>query len=143
MDMRNFSFGGTAAVVTSLGLIIGLDAASVARATIVGSLLIVAIADNLTDSLGIHMYQESERLEASKAFRATLSNFATRLALSLSFVVLIIALPVRIAMIASGLWANGTYLSPLSMDNSVEVLALVGASKLAPTKQVGFVTKTA
>jgi len=47
MDSRNFSFGGVAAVVTSLGLIIGLDAASASRATIVGGLLIVAIADNL------------------------------------------------------------------------------------------------
>ncbi len=55
MDIRNFSFGGPAAVVTSLGLIIGLDAAPAARATIVGSLLIVAIAGNLTDSLSIHI----------------------------------------------------------------------------------------
>jgi hypothetical protein len=93
MDIRNFSFGGAAAIVTSLGLIIGLDAASASRATIVGGLLIVAIADNLTDSLSIHMYQESERLDTRKAFRATLINFATRLSLSLSFVLLMISFP--------------------------------------------------
>lgn len=104
MDSRNFSFGGVAAVVTSLGLIIGLDAASASRATIVGGLLIVAIADNLTDSLSIHMYQESERLDARKAFRATLINFATRFSLALSFVLLMIILPLRIALIASSIW---------------------------------------
>lgn len=104
MDIRNFSFGGAAAIVTSLGLIIGLDAASASRATIVGSLLIVAIADNLTDSLSIHMYQESERLDTRKAFRATLINFATRLSLSLSFVLLMISFPLRIALIASSIW---------------------------------------
>jgi hypothetical protein len=104
MDIRNFSFGGAAAVVTSMSLIIGLGAASASRATIVGGLLIVAIADNLTDSLSMHMYQESERLDARKAFRATLSNFATRLCLSLSFIFLMIVLPLRIALIASSVW---------------------------------------
>lgn len=104
MDIRNFSFGGTAAVVTSMGLIIGLDAASASRSTIVGGLLIVAIADNLTDSLSIHVYQESERLEARKAFRATLINFATRLSLALSFVLIMILLPPPAALIASAVW---------------------------------------
>jgi VIT1/CCC1 family predicted Fe2+/Mn2+ transporter len=104
MDIRNFSFGGSAAVVTSASLIIGLDAASASRATIVGGLLIVAIADNLTDSLSMHMYQESERLDARKAFRATLINFATRLSLSLSFVLLVLLLPLRMALIASSIW---------------------------------------
>ncbi|OIR03094.1 hypothetical protein GALL_148720 [mine drainage metagenome] len=87
------------------GLIIGLDAASASRATIAGGLLIVAITDNLTDSLSIHRYQESERLDALKAFRATLINFATRLGLSPGFVVLMIFLPLRIALIASSIWA--------------------------------------
>jgi VIT1/CCC1 family predicted Fe2+/Mn2+ transporter len=104
MDIRNFSFGGSAAVVTSASLIIGLDAAAASRATIVGGLLIVAIADNLTDSLSMHMYQESERLDARKAFRATLINFATRLSLSLSFVLLVLLLPLRMALIASSIW---------------------------------------
>ena len=104
MDVRNFSFGGAAAVVTSLGLIVGFDEASAGRATILGGLLIVAVADNLTDSLSIHMYQESERLDTRKAFRATLTNFATRLCLSLSFVVLVLVLPLHLAVVASLVW---------------------------------------
>jgi hypothetical protein len=47
--------------------------------TIIAGLLIVGLADNVTDSLSIHIYQESERLEQHAAFRATISNFATRL----------------------------------------------------------------
>src|ERR1017187_5090628 len=54
MQIRNFSFGATAAIVTSIGLIIGLDAATATKATILSGLLIVAIADNLTDSLSVH-----------------------------------------------------------------------------------------
>jgi VIT1/CCC1 family predicted Fe2+/Mn2+ transporter len=104
MAIRHFSYGGTAAVVTSLGLIVGLDAATAAKATILSGLLIVAIADNLTDSLSIHIYQESERLEARQAFHATLTNFAARLGLSLSFVCLVLLLPMGAAVIASTIW---------------------------------------
>jgi VIT1/CCC1 family predicted Fe2+/Mn2+ transporter len=104
MQIRNFSFGVTAAIVTSMGLIIGLDAATANKSTILGGLLIVAIADNLTDSLSVHIYQESEQLEPRAAFRATLTNFVARLGLSLSFAFLVLVLPLRIAVVASILW---------------------------------------
>jgi VIT1/CCC1 family predicted Fe2+/Mn2+ transporter len=104
MQIRNFSFGVTAAIVTSMGLIIGLDAATANKSTILGGLLIVAIADNLTDSLSVHIYQEAEQLEPRAAFHATLTNFAVRLGLSLSFVFLMVILPLRVAIVASILW---------------------------------------
>jgi VIT1/CCC1 family predicted Fe2+/Mn2+ transporter len=104
MQIRNFSFGATAAIVTSIGLIVGLDAATAAKATILSGLLIIAIADNLTDSLSVHIYQESEQLEPRAAFHATLTNFAARLGLSLSFAFLVLILPLRVAVIASILW---------------------------------------
>ena len=80
------SFGAVSAIVTSVGLIFGFGAAGLSKATIIEGLLIVGLADNLTDSLSIHVYQESERLEGRAAFKATLGNFATRLLVSLSFV---------------------------------------------------------
>lgn len=67
------SFGGTAAIVTSMALITGLDAANAGRAAMVSALLIAAVADNLTDSLSVHMYQESERLEEKEAFMGTVA----------------------------------------------------------------------
>ncbi len=91
--LRRISFGGTAAIVTSMGVIVGLNAATVQRAAIVGSLLIVALADNLTDSLGVHIYQESERLAEHEAFRTTVANFATRLLVSLSFIAIVVLIP--------------------------------------------------
>jgi VIT1/CCC1 family predicted Fe2+/Mn2+ transporter len=104
MQIRNFSFGATAAIVTSIGLIVGFDAATASKATILSGLLIVAIADNLTDSLSVHIYQESERLEPRQAFHATLFNFVARLGLSLSFVLLMVILPLHVAVLASMLW---------------------------------------
>jgi VIT1/CCC1 family predicted Fe2+/Mn2+ transporter len=98
------SFGSTSGIVTSMGLIVGLDMASASRTAIVGGLLIVAIADNITDSLSIHIYQESERLEARPAFLATLGNFVTRLVVSMTFVVLVLALPLAAAVVAAMAW---------------------------------------
>jgi VIT1/CCC1 family predicted Fe2+/Mn2+ transporter len=87
------SFGGTAAIVTSMGLILGLDAAESSRQSIASALLIVALADNLSDSLSVHVYQEAERLDSREAFRSTLANFVTRLLVASSFVFMVIALP--------------------------------------------------
>ncbi|MGB7542775.1 MAG: hypothetical protein WBM28_12265 [Burkholderiales bacterium] len=87
-----------------MSLIVGFDAATATKATMLAGLLIVAVADNLTDSLSIHVYQESERLEARKAFHATVTNFIVRLCLSLSFVGLVLMLPPATAVNVSVAW---------------------------------------
>jgi len=92
-QLRQVSFGGTAAVITSIGLVVGFVTASGSRTALVGSLLIVGLADNVTDSLSIHIYQESEGLESTRALHATVVNFATRLLVTATFVLLAIAVP--------------------------------------------------
>jgi len=101
IDLRKISYGATSAVLTGMALVTGLDAANSRRLTIIASLLIFAVADNLSDSLSIHIYQESERLDYRAAFRATLANFATRFGLSLSFVLIVILVPRTVAVIAA------------------------------------------
>ncbi len=105
MRIASLSFGGTAAIVTSVALIIGLDAATATRSTVVSGLLIVALADNLTDSLSLHVYEESDRrLSSPDAFARTLSNFGARLLLALTFVALVLVLPPGAAAIVSAAW---------------------------------------
>jgi len=104
LSSRRYSFGGTAAIVTSVGLIVGFGAASVSRATTVSGLLIIALADNISDSLSIHIYQESENLEARAAFRATLSNFVARLLVVLSFVTIVLLFPRGYALATAMGW---------------------------------------
>ena len=101
---RHYSLGSTAAIVTSVGLIVGLGTATVSRATIVSGLVIIAVADNISDSLSIHIYQESENLEARAAFRATVSNFFARLVVAMSFVALVLVLPPSTVAVASVGW---------------------------------------
>ena len=49
IDLRKLSFGSPAAITTSMGLIVGLGSATALKSTIITSLLIIGIADNLTD----------------------------------------------------------------------------------------------
>jgi hypothetical protein len=98
------SFGGTAAIVTSMALIAGLEAANAGRASVISALLIAAVADNLTDSLSVHMYQESERFERKDAFIGTLTNFGTRFVVCLSFVLIVAMIPKRFVVVGALAW---------------------------------------
>jgi VIT1/CCC1 family predicted Fe2+/Mn2+ transporter len=103
-DLRKLSFGGTAAIVTSMALIVGLGTVTTAKAAVVTSLLIIGIADNLTDSLSVHIYQESERLAERKAFGTTVANFLTRIVVTLSFIFLFLLFPTSIAIYICVIW---------------------------------------
>ncbi len=104
VEPRRYAFGATAAIVTSVSLIVGLAAASASRTAIVTGLLIIALADNITDSLSVHMYQESEKLESTAAFRVTLTNFGARLFVASSFVALVLTLSIPAASIVAVTW---------------------------------------
>ena len=102
-----FSFGMTSAIVTNLALITGLDTSSNAKVSIIAGILVIAFADNISDSLGIHVFQESECIERKKILNSTLTNFAVRVFVSLVFVFLIAFLPISLAVICSIIWGLG------------------------------------
>jgi VIT1/CCC1 family predicted Fe2+/Mn2+ transporter len=104
MYLKKISFGGTAAIITNMALVTGLQTASASRGSIVASLLIIAVADNLTDSLSVHLYQESENMEPHSAFIITVSNYFTRLGVSLSFIAQIFFLPLSVAIVSCLVW---------------------------------------
>jgi VIT1/CCC1 family predicted Fe2+/Mn2+ transporter len=104
LDLRKLSFGGPGAIVTSMALIVGLDISTAAKTTVVTSLLIIGIADNLTDSLSVHIYQESERMAERQALRTTVGNFLTRLTVALSFIFLFLLFPTSIAIYICVAW---------------------------------------
>jgi len=102
--LRRVIYGATTAVVTSMAVIVGLNLATAGRSAVVASLLIIALADNLTDSLGVHVYQEAERLAQRDAFRTTVTNFAARLGVSLSFVAIVVLLRWSVATLTALIW---------------------------------------
>ena len=104
LSQTKFSFGATSAIITSLGLITGLRSLSSPKLSIIGGLLIIAVADNIADSLGIHIYQEAENLRTREVWFSTVSNFLTRLFLTFTFICLVILFPMPVAVFVSTVW---------------------------------------
>ena len=100
-DLTKFSFGGTSAIITNLALIIGLNMTINAKINIISGLLIIALADNISDTLGIHIYQESEGIKRINVWISTFTNFFSRLFVSLGFVFIIALFPLNIATVLS------------------------------------------
>ena len=141
------SFGGTAAIVTSMALITGLDAVGTVRSTLISALLIAALADNLTDSLSIHIYQESVRLDEREAFIGTLSNFITRLLGCLSFVFIVAVFPPHVVVLVAIVWGMlllGVLTYLLARERNVGVLSevikhlVVAAAAIITSKAIAY-----
>ena len=104
VNINKFSIGATAAITTSMGLIAGLAQGDGAKTGIITGLLIIAIADNISDSLGIHMYKESEGASRRDINLSTFGNFTVRLFLACTFILIVLLFSSRTALIASSVW---------------------------------------
>jgi VIT1/CCC1 family predicted Fe2+/Mn2+ transporter len=103
-QLTRFSFGATSAIITCLAFIVGLAKSPNPKFAIIGSLLVIAIADNISDSLGIHIYQESDRKKSEVVRTSTLFNFITRFFVILVFILFVLFLPLLYASILSIVW---------------------------------------
>jgi len=85
---RGFSFGLTSGVITTLGMIIGLNASTGSLLAIIGGIVIIALTDALSDSFGMHMSEEFSNGEhQKKVWEATFATFFFKLLFALSFVI--------------------------------------------------------
>jgi vacuolar iron transporter family protein len=108
---HRFVFGATTAIITNLGLIMALYHTTNPKLNIIGSILAVALADNISDSLGIHIHEETEHLKTSEVWFSTITNFSARLLVSLIFVLVLYLLPLfpaAITIIIFGMLLLGT-----------------------------------
>ena len=100
-----FSFGLTSAIITTLGLMVGLHAGTSSRLVVIGGILIIAIADALSDALGIHVSEESENKHTAKEiWQSTVSTFITKFAIAITFIVPILLFELPIAIAISVIW---------------------------------------
>ena len=108
IDLRRYSFGAHVGVLTSLGLLVGLEDISGARSAIIESLLITGIAGNLESALGIYVYHTSERMDDPHALANALGNFGAWLSISLSFIIIVLSAPrLGSAVVYAILWGLG------------------------------------
>ena len=98
---NKYLFGSTSAIITDLALIVGLANSVNAKTNILAGILVIAIADNISDSLSIHIYQEAEGLTKKEVWLSSLTNFLIRLLVSTVFIGLVALLPLKLAAICS------------------------------------------
>ena len=125
-NLNRFSFGATSSITTSLSIIVGLDATAHPKVTIISALAVLAIADNISDSLGIHIYRESEK--AHQTTLHTYTNFFTRLVLTSIFAAIVFFLPNPV-MVPVTIALGMIVLSALSYGIAVD-------QKINPVKEI-------
>jgi VIT1/CCC1 family predicted Fe2+/Mn2+ transporter len=111
---KGFSFGLTSATITTLGLMVGLEAGTNSKLVVIGGILTIAIADAFSDALGIHVSEEAENKHTQKdIWTSTFSTFVAKFFFALTFLVPVLFLDLATAMILSVVWGVMalTYLS--------------------------------
>ncbi len=99
------SFGLTSGVITTLGLMSGLNASTGSRSIVIGGILTIAVADAFSDALGIHMSEESEDTHSPREiWSSSITTFITKFLTSLSFLIPALLLPLRAAIFTSIGW---------------------------------------
>ena len=96
------SFGTTSGIITTLGLMVGLNSGTHSQATIIGGILTIAIADSFSDALGIHVSEESEGKHTEREiWESTIYTFLAKFIFASIFIIPILFLELSIAIIVS------------------------------------------
>ena len=99
------SFGLTSGVITTLGLMVGLEAGTGSKLVVIGGILTIAIADAFSDALGIHISEESENKHTTREiWESTIATFLFKFVFALTFVVPVLLLELQKAIIVSIAW---------------------------------------
>lgn len=98
-------FGATSGVITTIGLITGLNAGTRSVAAVLGGIFVIAVADAMSDALGIHLAEEADpHTSHGHVWAATISTFLNKFVFALSFAVPVLLLPLDQAVVVSIVW---------------------------------------
>jgi len=92
-------FGATSGVITTIGLIAGLNAGTRSLVAVLGGIFVVAVADAMSDAMGIHLAQESDPESTHEhIWAATFWTFFTKLFVALTFALPLLWFPLQLAV---------------------------------------------
>ncbi len=124
------SFGLTSGVITTLGLMVGLHAGTHSRSVVLGGIVTIAVADALSDAMGIHLSEESKNSgPMHHIWESTVATFLAKLFIALTFVIPVLFLSLTGAILTSIVWGL-ILLASLSY-------AVARAQAIAPWKVIG------
>ena len=130
-----FNFGLTSGIITTLGLMVGLNSSTNSKFVVIGGIITIAIADALSDSMGMHLAVESQnRHNTKEIWEATFSTFLFKFVFSALFIIPILILELRKAVLISVL--IGLY---LIFTNSLQLARQQGISaRLVIAEHIGL-----
>lgn len=98
-------FGLTSAVITTLGLMVGLHSGTGSKLVVLGGILTIAIADAFSDALGIHISEEAENVHTTRQiWVSTIATFIAKFIFALTFIIPVIYLSLETAILVSLVW---------------------------------------
>jgi VIT1/CCC1 family predicted Fe2+/Mn2+ transporter len=99
------SFGTTSGVITTLGLLVGLHAGTHSKTAVLGGILTIAVADALSDAMGIHLAEEAKHTQPAHAvWEATLATFVAKFLIAGTFAIPVLVRPLDQAVVISVVW---------------------------------------
>jgi hypothetical protein len=81
-------FGITSGTITTLGLIAGLHSGTQSKLAILVGIMVLAVADALSDAIGIHISEEAENMHTTREqWQSAFFTFISKLGVALSFII--------------------------------------------------------
>lgn len=98
----------TSGVITTIGLLVGLSAGTGSKTAVVAGILTIAVADSLSDALGIHISEENEGVHSGReVWSATAATFVAKLAMAMTFLIPVFLFPLDTAVVVAIIWGAG------------------------------------
>jgi VIT1/CCC1 family predicted Fe2+/Mn2+ transporter len=130
-----------------MGLMVGLHSGTHSKGAVLGGILTIAIADALSDAIGIHVSEESENVHTGKEiWVSTFSTFIAKFMFAMTFAVPIMFFSLDKAIIISVIWGLtllgvlSYYIARLQNRNKWEIILehlIIGILVVGITHLVG------
>ena len=99
-----FSFGTTSGIITTLGLIVGLNAGTHSVLAILGGILSIAVADGLSESTAMHVSKKSESKCLSYVWESTFATLIAKFIVTMTFAIPVISTDLQTAVWIDVAW---------------------------------------
>ena len=99
------NFGLTSGVITTLGLMVGLHSGTQSTLAVIGGIITIAIADSMSDALGIHISKEADESTSKQdVWIATIMTLLAKMLMATTFIVPILIFEFSTAILMSVAW---------------------------------------
>jgi VIT1/CCC1 family predicted Fe2+/Mn2+ transporter len=99
-----FSFGTTSGIITTLGLIVGLNAGTHSVPAVIGGITSIAVADGLSESTAMHVSKKSESKRLSYIWESTFATLVAKFIVTMTFVIPVILTDLQTAVKIDIVW---------------------------------------